>query len=412
MSGFVKEVLDREVCIDYVARELRFPWSVVSEDVSLEACDGRRMARDLVAGAPYPAYARSLRDGYAVRSADVVGASAGAPVFLRFAGAVEMGTLPHTVLGREEAVSIPTGGLLPEGADAVVMVESTAPAGAGGEWIEIRSAVSRQENVMACGEEFHEGGVVLSQGEALDFRAVGILATLGITKISCCDLKISILSTGDEIVPVATDPLPPGHVRDVNAAYLRTLLARYGFAARERGIVPDDADALRVRIDEELKSCDVLLLSGGSSVGVRDHSTALLEALPDPGLLVRGVNIVPGKPTLIAGSHEPRKLVLGLPGHPLSCLVVAFCLLIPLLLKLCGARESSPNILKLPLGRDLAGSTGPEEWIPARVENGRVLPIPAKSGYVAALKGCAGFVRLPGNRETARAGEEVELWIW
>jgi molybdopterin molybdotransferase len=248
----------------------------------------------------------------------------------------------------------------------------------------------------------------------VDFRTMSILATLGIKAVPLINLKISILSTGDEIVPVETYPLPPGKIRDVNGWSVRSLLSRYGFDSEYRGILSDEGDLFEKTVKEEAARCDVLILSGGSSVGIRDHCSRVLEKLPAPGLMIRGINIIPGKPTLIAGSLQDKKLVVSLPGHPLSCFTVAYVLLIPLLLRLIGAANTGYGIkMQLPMSRDITARTGPEEFVPCRMTtDGRIDPILAKSGYVSSLASADGFIRIPEDRETIRAGETAEVWLW
>ena len=205
-----------------------------------------------------------------------------------------------------------------------------------------------------------------------------------------------------------------GAVRDVNGWSVKTLLSRFGFPAEYRGIASDDGAEFERRFREELAACDVLILSGGSSVGVRDHCSRLFESLPEPGLLVRGINVAPGKPTLIAADAAAHKLAVSLPGHPLSCFTVGFTVLIPLLLRLIGAEERECwTRTRMPLACDLAARTGPEEFFPCAVNaDGTVSPLAAKSGYISILSGACGFIRIPEDRETARAGEFAEVWLW
>ncbi len=172
--------------------------------------------------------------------------------------------------------------------------------------MEVRGAVQSGENVILAGEEFPVGKKVITRGDMVDFRTMSVLAALGIKTVPLIDLKISILSTGDEIVPVETDPLTPGKIRDVNGWSVRSLLSRYGFESEYRGILSDEGDLFEKTVNDEAARCDVLILSGGSSVGTRDHCSRVLEKLSAPGLMVRGINIVPGKPTLIAGSLEEK----------------------------------------------------------------------------------------------------------
>lgn len=411
MSGFVKEVTPRMQALDQVAEWLSFPWHVRTADMPIDSALGKRISRDVETGEKYPPFTRSLRDGFAVHSPDVVAATPGAPTFLIKTGDISMGILPEISIRPGEAAGIPTGGVLPNGSDSVVMLENTSLTGG---WIEVRSAVQSGENVIFAGEEFPAGQKILSRGDVVDFKTISILATLGIKTVPSIDLKISILSTGDEIVPIETSPLPPGKIRDVNGWSVRSLLTRYGFDSEYRGILSDDGDLFERTVKEETELCDVLILSGGSSVGIRDHCSRVLEKLPAPGLMIRGINIVPGKPTLIAGSLEEKKLIVSLPGHPLSCITVAYVLLLPLLLKLIGASHVEYGIkTQMPMARDITARTGPEEFVPCRItEDGRIDPILAKSGYVSSLASADGFIHIPEDRETIRAKETAEVWLW
>lgn len=411
MAGFVKEVTSRKKALDEISKRLLFPWGYPVRELPLDEAVGRRCASEIINDSPYPPFSRSLRDGYAVRHADAAGATPGTPLFLTGKGEVLMGAAPDFEIYPSEAAAIPTGGILPRGADAVVMLEDTELAGG---WIEVRRGVQAGENIILRGEELAPGERLLPAGGMIDFQTIGMLATAGISRLPTIDLRISILSTGDEIVPVETRELPPGCIRDANGGNVKALLSRYGFAAEYRGIASDDGAAFERRFHEELANCDLLVLSGGSSVGVRDHCSELLASLPAPGLLVRGLNIVPGKPTLIAADAAARKLVVSLPGHPLSCLSVAFTVLLPLLMRRIGAAESECGTrTRLRLSRDLAARTGPEEFVPCALgADGSAAPLAAKSGYISVLAKASGFICIPEDRETIRAGEDAEVWLW
>ncbi len=410
MAGFVQEVRPIAECVDFVAETLSFPWHTEGIERRMEDATMTRSLRDVVSKEAHPPFTRSLRDGYALRHSDTTGASPGAPVFLRFAGEVVMGEAPRVTVGPEELVAIPTGGMLPEGADSVVMIEDTARAG---EWVEVRKAVQRGESLLFEGEDVAAGDVLLGRGELIDCTSAGLLSTMGIGNVEVLDLKVGILSTGDEILPIETSPLLPGYIRDANAPMLGALLRQYGFSSRSYGIVPDREDVMEVRVREALAECDILLLSGGSSVGVRDHCSRMMESLPPPGLLVRGVNMVPGKPTLIGASERERKIVFGLPGHPLSCMVACIFVVLPIFLRMIGAEsEHVGKYLRLPLGADVQGRTGPDEFTPMRLVDNFVVPLAAKSGYVSAMQHADGFIKLSSNQETLRRGEDVDVWIW
>ena len=410
MSGFIKEVKPLSDCLDLVSESLGFTWEVPRREVDVQSSFLLRSACDVASNENLPAFTRSLRDGYALNHLTTAGASSGAPVFLRIAGSVSMGEIPSFNIEQDEVAAIPTGGMLPSGADSVVMIEDTAPAGS---WVELRRAVQRGEHLMFQGEDVARGELVLERGELLDCPRVALLAALGITRVAVSDIKIGIVSTGDEIVSPETSPLPAGFVRDANACIIQSLLKQYGFGCAYYGIVPDDREAIAWRIRKASSECDVILVSGGSSVGTRDHTFGIIESMPPPGLLVRGINIAPGKPTLIGGTTQDKKMIMGLPGHPQSCLVACVFVVIPLLLRLIGAKSDTVGrYMKLRLGSDVQGRTGPDEFVPMRIENGLVFPIAAKSGYVSAMKRSDGFIRLFPNMETKRTGDEADIWIW
>ena len=409
MSGFAKELIRREEAIEYTSSALGFPWPLATRPVPLGDSFGERSGSCLRSTVDYPPFSRSTRDGYAIRSEDLAGASDTSPVFLRIKGEILMGEPAQALVGEGECLSVHTGGMLPEGADAVVMIEDTVLAG---NWLEVRKALQAGENVIIRGEEIRKGQTILKPGEKLDYRNVGIMATLGLCTVDLLDLRIGILSTGDEIVPAETPLLSAGKVRDANAWFLDFLLAHHGFPARRLEIVPDRREKLADAVRTGLEENDVLLLSGGSSVSVRDYCSEILSDLPSPGLLVRGVNMSPGKPLLIAGCMPGRRLVVGLPGHPLSCSIVAITVLLPLLYRLAGTETVPFKSLFARLGSDVFGRAGVEEFIPAVIRGGEVFPAPGKSGYVSVLKEARGLIRLPETEETRRTGENVEVLEW
>lgn len=408
MSGFAKELIPREEAIEYVARTLKFPWTPKTRAVTLKEAMGKRSGLNLLSPVDYPPFTRSTRDGYALRSVDVAGASDTAPVFLRVVGEVRMGEQTEKGIAEGECVLVHTGGMIPEEADAVVMVEDTVQAGP---WLEVRKALQSGENLVFRGEEIGQKDLVIKAGDLVWDRNVGLLATLGICEIEIYDLKIGILSTGDEIVPAETAVLPLGKIRDANAWFLEFLLTRHGFPANRLGIVPDLRDQLAESVQKAMEENDIVVLSGGSSVSVRDFCSEIMENLPAPGLLVRGINMSPGKPTLIAGCQPANRLLLGLPGHPLSCSVVAITVLLPLLYRLTGLEPPLTKSEAVLVG-DLFGKVGTEEFIPAILSNGEVKPLPGKSGYVSVLREANCLLCLAENEETRRKGEKVEVLQW
>ncbi|MDR3076808.1 MAG: molybdopterin molybdotransferase MoeA [Synergistaceae bacterium] len=410
MRNFVEDVKPIGECVRLVSGALGFPWGLRENILPLGRAFGLRSSRGVTAGESMPPFDRSLRDGYAVSSAATTGASPGSPAFVKIAGEIAMGETPEFEISGDEAASIATGGMMPRGADAVVMIEDTE---ASGGWLEVRRAVPRGENVVFEGEEMRAGGVLVRVGDQIDHARAGLLSAFGIAEIGVADLTVGVISTGDEIVSAETSPLPPGRVRDSNTYILGALCERYGFNFKSYGLAGDSLPELRSLAGKARDECDAVLLSGGSSVGARDHTLSVVESLSGGEILVRGINMVPGKPTIIGGSARDKKLIAGLPGHPMSCAVSAIFVILPLMMAMMGARDEHPGrYLRLPLAEDVHGRTGPDEFIPASVVDGAARPLAAKSGYVSALMNADGFIRLRPDTETLRRGESAEIWIW
>jgi molybdopterin molybdotransferase len=408
MSGFLEEAKPIQKCLDLVAEAMRFPWDINETKIPALGALGRRCSKDITAPEPSPRFTRSLRDGYAVAAKETTGASVSSPVFLELIGEVAMGETPSFSVAGAACALVPTGGALPEGADAVVMLENAERAGG---WVEIRKAVQSGENIAFEGEEIKPGGVLVSRGDILDCRTSGSLAAFGVTDVDVFETRIGIVSTGDEIVPAGTSPVPRGFIRDSNAAIVQSVLRTYGFGSRSYGITRDDFGEMKDIAERASRECDAVIFSGGSSAGARDHTARVVGDMG--GVLVHGINIVPGKPTIIGGSAAEKKLFAGLPGHPLSCMTVTIFVLLPLLLSMIGARaKHAGKYLTMPLVCDVQGRNGPEEFIPARFEPEGVRPLAARSGYVSALAGADGFIVLPPEAETKRAGEAATVWTW
>ena len=304
-------------------------------------------------------------DGYAVKANDTFGASDSLPALLRLTGSVEMGKQPDTTVQAGAAVLIPTGGFLPAGADAVVMVEYTDRLDSS--HIEVSKPVTLRANVLDQGEDIRKGAPVLPSGRRIRPQEVGLLAAVGITKVPVFRrARVAVISTGDEIVDVERKP-GPGQIRDANGHSVAALVRACGAEATRFPIVPDDESALRHTIESALEDYDVVVLSGGSSVGMRDLVVDVLSSLPDIEVLAHGIAIRPGKPALFARCNG--KAIVDLPGHPVSALIVAQVFLAPLLHYLQGA-----PLERGPLGQRVAGrlatsmhsTIGLEEYVRVR----------------------------------------------
>jgi len=382
------------------------------ERISIDEAVGRYLAEDVLSPEDLPERPRSTVDGYAVKANDTFGASDSLPALLRVTGAVEMGKQPEIAVGAGSAVVIPTGGFLPAGADAVVMVEYTDRVNSS--HIEVSKPVTLRANVLDQGEDARKGAIVLPAGRRIRAQEVGLLAALGIGNVPVFRKpRVAVISTGDEIVPIECHP-DPGQIRDANGHSIAALVRGCGAEAIRFPIVPDDELALRQTIERALEQYDVVVLSGGSSVGMRDLVVDVLSELPGIEILAHGIAIRPGKPALFA--RRGNKAIVDLPGHPVSALIVAQVFLAPLLEYLQGG-PLNPG----PLGARVAGrlvtsmhsTIGLEEYVRVRVvpESGRldVHPVFGKSAMLSTLARADGLLVIPSQAEGLSAGEDVEV---
>jgi len=388
---------------------------VAFETVPLDAALRRVCSADIASPEDLPPLPRSTMDGYAVRAAETFGASDSIPTFLDLAGAIAMGKITDISLDRNRAMAIPTGGFLPMGADAVVMVEYTNPTGEGA--IEVTRPVTVGENVLGKAEDVAQGEVVIPAGKRLLPQDIGLLAGLGITQVAVYRRpKAAVISTGDEIVPITTAP-PPGQIRDINTHSIAALVENSGGETLIFNIVPDDPALLRAALEKALASADIVALSGGSSVGERDHMVHVVSALPGAVVHAHGIAISPGKPTLIASVNG--KPVFGLPGHPVSALVVAQVFLAPFIRYLGGEelkRGPAGARVRAVLAGSVRSAQGREEYVRVKIEETRgqisARPVFGKSGMLSTLVKADGFVVVPIHAEGIPTGETVDVILF
>lgn len=358
----------------------------------------------------FPTFSRSTVDGYAVKSRDTFGASEGFPALLKIIGKISIGTLPYLSLKKGEAMAIPTGGALPQGADAVVMVEHTESPEPS--LVEIYRPVSPLENVIQAGEDIKKGATAIKGGQKIRPQEMGLLSALGITQLSVTKQPtVGIISTGNEIVDPEAEPLP-GQIRDINRFTLKGIVEKNGGHAVFIGLVPDDEAALKETCEKGLAICDLLLLSGGSSVGIRDLTLSILESFPEFTLLVHGVSVSPGKPTILA--RVGKKLIFGLPGHPVSAWVIAHLFVTRAIYGLLGASPDGTLIWeRAAVLENIPSAQGREDFIRAKVEReGRkrmARPIFSKSGIISSLVEANALIRIPLNSEGVYKGDEVDI---
>jgi molybdopterin molybdotransferase len=367
---------------------------VVAERVPLARALDRVLAQDLIAPLDLPDFARSTMDGFAVRAADTYGASEGLPAYLTLAGEVFMGTQADVTVGSGQAARIATGGMLPEGADAVVMVELTQEVDAS--TIEVVKPVAPGENVLQVGEDITSGAAILPRGHALRPQDLGGLAALGITEVAVARrLRVAIISSGDEVVPPDQTP-KPGQIRDVNTSTLAALVERAGHEPLPLGVAPDVYEEIAALAQRGMEEADVVILSAGSSVSVRDMTAEVITSLGAPGILVHGVSLRPGKPTILAVADG--KPVFGLPGNPVSCMVTFDLFVGPTLALLGGAEAPRRQTVSARLARNIASAAGREDWVQVRLEqrDGELWAVPVfgKSNLIYTLVRADGMVRV------------------
>jgi molybdopterin molybdotransferase len=382
----------------------------------LELACGRVVAAPVAAGENIPQFPRATMDGYAVRAHDTFGASESFPALLEVSGSVAMGREAVMPVLPGRAVGIATGGMLPAGADAVVMVEYTQALD--DQTIEVSRPVAPGDNVLQIGEDIASGAKVLQPGSRLRAQEIGVLAALGVTTVPVYRRpRVAIISTGDEIVPVETASLALGKVRDINSYVLAAQVQEAGALFSLQTIVTDDLPALATACRAALADHDVVLLSGGSSVGVRDYTISLLEQLPDVELLVHGIAIRPGKPTIFA--RVGGKIFWGLPGQPVSAMIVFTAFLRPLLARLQGERAAefrTGQTRIATLNRQLPSVHGRADYlrVALSMKDGalRATPVFGKSAMISTLANADGYVVVPEHVEGFDQGSEVTVHLF
>jgi molybdopterin molybdotransferase len=384
-----------------------------TERIATASALGRILAEDLHAPGPLPTFPRSTMDGFAVRAADTFGSSEGLPAYLTVIGEVLMGHPAERSPRLGEAVTIATGGMLPDGADAVVMVENTQDVD--GSMIEVLRAVAPGENVIKVGEDVGAGDPLLEAGQPLRPQDIGGLLALGIVEVTVATrLRVGIISGGDEIVPPDVEP-GPGQIRDVNTYTLATLVERLGHQPVMLGVVPDVYERLEQAARDGLAEVDVLILSAGSSVSTRDMTAQVIASLGTPGVLVHGVSLKPGKPTILAMIGD--KPVFGLPGNPVSCMVTFDLFVAPTLHRLSGCREL-PFRPAIParLTRNVASAPGREDYfqvqIQQRPDGAWAEPVFGKSNLIYTLVRADGMVRIDLDGGGLTEGSWVQVLLF
>lgn len=382
---------------------------------------GRILAEDVSSPVDLPGFKRAIMDGFAVRAQDTFGASPGAPAYLTLVGEVKIGEVASVKLSPGQAVRVSTGSMMPEEADAVVMVEYTDLLD--DKTVEVVRAAAPLDNVVGKDEDLHNGEIMLRRGHIIRPQDIGALAGVGITTVKVsCQPRIAIISTGDEIVPPDAS-IQIGQIRDINSYSLACLARQAGAIPVKMGIVRDNFESMRSSLSQGLEEADITIISGGSSVGARDITLDIIRSFEGAEILVHGVSIRPGKPIIFARVKD--KYIFGLPGNPVS-VMVAFDLFVGFLIKLLTGAEQpiwEPRCVKARLTRNIASAPGREDYIPVRLiatlnklkgDQGEFLaePVLGKSALISIMVRADGLIKIPLELEGLEEGDEVEVAVF
>jgi len=379
-----------------------------TELAALNEAVGRILAEDITATEYVPDFDRSTVDGFAVRAKDTFGCSDAIPAILTQQAEVLMGQGADFDLNPEECVAVPTGGAVPRGADSVVMVEYTEDYGDG--TIGIAKSAAPGQNMIFRGDDVYPGKVILKKGRVLSSQDIGAMAAIGRTQVPVCrKLTVGVISTGDELVPPEVTP-KSGQVRDVNSPMLEAMLTAFGAKVVNYGIVVDNEAMLSEKVTKAVAQCDCVILSGGSSVGVKDASCRIIESMGK--LLLHGIAIKPGKPTIM-GKAGCKPLV-GLPGHPVAAYFITKLFVLPLLGRLCD-RDMTAYTVTAKISESLGANHGRAQYQCCRLERlgGELMatPIRGKSGLITTLAGADGYFCIDRDCEGLPRGAEIQVTV-
>ena len=376
-----------------------------TENVSLVYALGRVLAEDIYASEYIPNFDRSTVDGYAIKVEDLVGCSDSSPAILRLVGQSKMGE--HTVvqITNGQCAYVPTGGEVPGGTEAVVMLEDTTDLGDGS--IGICKSCPAGMNMIVRGEDMEPGDLVISAGKRLKVADTGTLAAMGVVNVPVMKSpRVGIITTGDELVP-ASEPLTTvGMIHDVNTPMLHHAIQSSGGIPCEYGIIKDDRQLIGAVVQKAIGECDIVIISGGTSMDSRDTVSEVIGKLGE--VIVHGIAVKPGKPTIFASIQG--KPVFGLPGNPVSAYFTFYLFIRPLLHWLQGTKVIERK-LAAPLMRTVVTNHGREEYVPIILQDGFAQPVASKSGLITTVSCADGFIRVPKDCNEIKQGQIVEVTL-
>jgi molybdenum cofactor synthesis domain-containing protein len=389
------------------------PASLGEEEAVLLEAFNRVLKQDVVSTLDIPPFNRSTVDGYAVKAEDTFGADENSPVKLKVTGSISVGEQPNVFLTKGEAVEIVTGAPMPEGSNAAVMVEDTEREDS---QLNVFAPITVNQNVMKKGSDIKNGDVLLKKGQLLGSAEIGILAALGLTKVKVSKIPIvAVLSTGGEITEPGKE-LPPGKIYDINAYSISTAVIESGGKPIYFGVVPDDKAALTKVLQTAVASADIVITSGGVSVGPRDYTPQIVDSLGKPGIIVYGIAVKPGKPTTVGFIGD--KPIFSLPGNPTSALLIFYLLARPLIQQLAGRPVVGMKLVRAFAGSRMFSAKGRRTFVMVKLEfdkECRLIVEPVESGASGAITTLAkadGFVEIAENEQFIDVDEEVEVALF
>ncbi len=384
-----------------------------NERVPLQKAHDRILANDVKSTLDIPPFDRSTVDGYAVKAASTFGADEKTPVTLTVRGVVNIGELPKIAISAGEAAEIVTGAPIPEGSDAVVMVEDTERTDAK---LRVSSAMTKGENVMKKGTDIKQGNIILKTGQVLGSREIGALAALGLAKIRVRGVpRVAVLSTGGEVSEPGKE-LPPGKIYDINAYTLYAAVLEAGGIPLYLGVAPDEKEKLHESLVKALESADIVLTSGGVSVGPKDLMPMTVATLGKPGLVFSGVAVKPGKPTTVA--LVEGKAVFALPGHPASALLIFHLLVRPIIWRLSGRPEPQTEKARALAGMRFFSAKGRRTFVMVKLrknDEGKLIADAVESGAsgaITTLTKADGYLEIPEDEQFVEKDEYIEVTLF
>ncbi len=375
-----------------------------TEFLNIEEVDGRVLAEDIIAPFDVPHFDRSAMDGYAVIAEDTFGASLHNPAILTLSGSVKIGEISSGTVERGMCFEVATGSMIPEGADSVVILEDTERTG---NKVFVYKPVFPGANITKKGADIKKGSLVLRKETFITPSKIGVLAAIGVKEIKVFRKpKIAIIPTGNEVLPLEKE-LQEGKVYNINSFTISSLVKENGCIPVVFPICPDEEEKLRKSIDEAL-NYDLIIVIGGSSVGERDIVMDVLERMGE--ILFHGIAVKPGKPTL--GASVKGKLIIGMPGHPTSCLSNGYMILIPILRKIAKLPPKKFQIVKGKLDKRISVTIGRMQFLSVKLNGDKVIPVFKESGTITSMAEADGYIEIPGNKELLERGEEVEVKLF